>query len=695
MVVELEKQAATIGDIVKAVARIADQTNLLALNAAIEAARAGKHGKGFAVVADEVRTLAETSEKSAKQIQELVGQIQTDVKTIADGINTSAKTMEEEVEKGKTITAQLEQIRLDAIEIVKGIQEIGANAAQSNVAAQQALKGSQSIAAAAEEQSSAAEESAKTVAEQTQALAECEQTAQALSELAEDLKNSTDVAKSAEQVASSSEELSSAVQEINRSSAQIMTALGQIRKGAEVQSSASEESAAATNQIEKGLDVAQKRATASAEKVVAIKNLLGENKTAVNGLITGLSTSAEASRASIKQMNDLELVSRRIDKIVEAISTVSIQTNMLAVNGAIEAARAGEFGKGFVVVATDIRNLAHDSSENADRIKDLVKGGAGSDWRGGTRPERDRGSGDLRSGEGQEHDGRSGVHRDRHPGGGKGHAGDSCRIRRDWRSHCPGEEGHRADLCRGDRSRQGSHRSSQRRPAAGKGSRGPGSRHRRDLFPGGRTAERSVGGGHNDDKDIKAHEWGGASRGRHPRRARPRQATGWSSRRREPDRRARSAAQPAGANVEEDQIQERASSTQQGTQQFVTFIAGDEVFAADMVPVKEIIRVPEVVRVPLAPSALEGLANLRGKVLPIISLRRLFGFPELPHDDSTRALVVDVGQPLGFVVDRVSSVVGVDASHIEDVGSIKTTVNTEDALQPHQGCGRPRDDHGA
>ena len=143
--------------------------------------------------------------------------------------------------------------------------------------------------------------------------------------------------------------------------------------------------------------------------------------------------------------------------------------------------------------------------------------------------------------------------------------------------------------------------------------------------------------------------------------------------------------QPNGAGVEEVQIDERNSATQQvtqqisqqGTQQFVTFIAGDEVFAADMVPVKEIIRVPEVVRVPLAPAALEGLANLRGKVLPIISLRRLFGFSELPHDDSTRALVVDVGQPLGFVVDRVSSVVGVDASHIEDVGSIKTTVNTE------------------
>jgi len=135
--------------------------------------------------------------------------------------------------------------------------------------------------------------------------------------------------------------------------------------------------------------------------------------------------------------------------------------------------------------------------------------------------------------------------------------------------------------------------------------------------------------------------------------------------------------QPEEVALDRNESEERTSTTQQGTQQFVVFIAGEEVFAADMTPVKEIIRVPDVVRVPLAPAALEGLANLRGKVLPIISLRRLFGFPELAHDDSTRALVVDVGQPLGFVVDRVSSVVGVDASHIEDVGSIRTTVNTE------------------
>jgi purine-binding chemotaxis protein CheW len=96
-----------------------------------------------------------------------------------------------------------------------------------------------------------------------------------------------------------------------------------------------------------------------------------------------------------------------------------------------------------------------------------------------------------------------------------------------------------------------------------------------------------------------------------------------------------------------------------------------------MAPVQEIIRVPSVVRVPLAPDTLDGLANLRGKVLPIISLRRIFGFEEQDYNDSTRAIVIDLGQPLGFVVDRVASVVGVEISKIEDVSSISGTVDTE------------------
>lgn len=373
MVGELERQASSIGDIVKAVARIADQTNLLALNAAIEAARAGQHGKGFAVVADEVRTLAETSEKSAKQIQELVAQIQSDVNDISQGINSAAVAVQAEVDKSGAILDQLQRIGTDAAQIVAGAAEIATSASQSDVASKEALRGAETIAAAATEQSSACEEAAKTVQEQSAALSECEQTAQNLSELADELKTSTDIGKSAEEVASAAEELASVVQEINRSASQIMVALDQIRKGAQAQSQATSRSAASITQIEKGAQLASSRAGVGRERAQTIQTLMGESKSLIDGLIASISAGVESTRASTQQVKALELVSRKIDKIVDAITQVSIQTNMLAVNGSIEAARAGEYGKGFVVVATDIRNLAHDSAENADRIKDLVK----------------------------------------------------------------------------------------------------------------------------------------------------------------------------------------------------------------------------------------------------------------------------------------------------------------------------------
>jgi purine-binding chemotaxis protein CheW len=113
------------------------------------------------------------------------------------------------------------------------------------------------------------------------------------------------------------------------------------------------------------------------------------------------------------------------------------------------------------------------------------------------------------------------------------------------------------------------------------------------------------------------------------------------------------------------------------TQQFVTFSVAEEMFAVPMAPVQEIIRVPDVARMPLTPPALEGLANLRGRVLPIISLRRLFGTPERDNDDATRALVIHIGQSLGFVVDRVASVISVDASEIEPARAVQSVVQTD------------------
>ncbi|MHC2103725.1 methyl-accepting chemotaxis protein [Methylobacterium sp. CM6246] len=373
LVEELDRQASAIGEIVKAVARIADQTNLLALNAAIEAARAGQHGKGFAVVADEVRTLAETSEKSARDIQALVAQIQADVKVAADGISQSASSARSQVETGRAVSGQLARVRTDMAEIIEGCNELARAAEESATAATEAQKGAEIIAAAAEEQSAACQEAGKMVEQQTTALSQSEDAAQELSGLAEELKNSTNIGKSAEEVASAAEELSSAVEVINRAAGQVTIALDEITKGAQQQSAATQQSSAAIAQIERRAQVTQTLAAAAVEKAQVISESLAENKNLVDAMMEGLQQSVEAGRVSRDQVAALEQVSRRIDKIVDAITTVSIQTNMLAVNGSVEAARAGEFGKGFAVVSTDIRNLARDSAENAERIKDTVK----------------------------------------------------------------------------------------------------------------------------------------------------------------------------------------------------------------------------------------------------------------------------------------------------------------------------------
>ena len=115
------------------------------------------------------------------------------------------------------------------------------------------------------------------------------------------------------------------------------------------------------------------KATQSGETCSGVSLLLATNKESLDAMILNIGQAAQMATASAKNVLELEERTRRIDKIVDAIVMVTVQTRMLAVNGNVEAARAGEFGRGFSVVAGDIRSLANESSENADRIKDLVK----------------------------------------------------------------------------------------------------------------------------------------------------------------------------------------------------------------------------------------------------------------------------------------------------------------------------------
>ncbi|MBD5417212.1 MAG: chemotaxis protein CheW [Desulfovibrio sp.] len=100
--------------------------------------------------------------------------------------------------------------------------------------------------------------------------------------------------------------------------------------------------------------------------------------------------------------------------------------------------------------------------------------------------------------------------------------------------------------------------------------------------------------------------------------------------------------------------------------QLVTFSIGDEEFGVNILKVQEIIRTMEITKVPRAPEFVEGVINLRGKVIPIIDLRRRFGLAPKAHDKNTRIIVIEINNIIvGFVVDAVSEVLRIPASTVE------------------------------
>ena len=118
--------------------------------------------------------------------------------------------------------------------------------------------------------------------------------------------------------------------------------------------------------------------------------------------------------------------------------------------------------------------------------------------------------------------------------------------------------------------------------------------------------------------------------------------------------------------------------------QVVSFEIGTEEYAVDILEVQEIIRMVEITQVPKAPHFVEGVINLRGKVIPIVDLRLRFGLSAAERTKDTRIVVVDVSRIiLGFIVDSVSEVLRIPSSLIEPPPSGK-----QGSSEFHKGVGR-------
>lgn len=100
--------------------------------------------------------------------------------------------------------------------------------------------------------------------------------------------------------------------------------------------------------------------------------------------------------------------------------------------------------------------------------------------------------------------------------------------------------------------------------------------------------------------------------------------------------------------------------------QLVTFTLEKEEYAVDILNVQEINRITEITKVPNAPDYVEGVINLRGKVIPVLNLRKKFGLHLKDRDDSSRIIIMDIkGTTYGLIVDSVSEVLRILADTVE------------------------------
>lgn len=175
-----------------------------------------------------------------------------------------------------------------------------------------------------------------------------------------------------QQITISSEELSAFGEQVGRAAEQVGDSIQSVASGAEEQSAQVEETAGILEDMKNRIEVV----VTSIEKLAEDGSLVIKNiemgSTSVQNSIDQIDNVKNSSSEVTKLMTVLGDTSQEIGNIVGLIKSIAEQTNLLALNAAIEAARAGDAGRGFSIVADEIRSLAEDSSEATEKIAGLI-----------------------------------------------------------------------------------------------------------------------------------------------------------------------------------------------------------------------------------------------------------------------------------------------------------------------------------
>jgi methyl-accepting chemotaxis protein len=173
-------------------------------------------------------------------------------------------------------------------------------------------------------------------------------------------------------LAKSSEELAVTITQVSEITSNVNQSMVEMAAGAEVQMTSTNESSIATEEIASGVQyVAEKLSEASESSTEATSNV-DEGNIYIHQGITEMKNIHETVKNNSVLVQQLGKKSSEINVIIDVIKGISEQTNLLALNASIEAARAGEYGKGFSVVAQEIRKLAEASKKSTSEISEIL-----------------------------------------------------------------------------------------------------------------------------------------------------------------------------------------------------------------------------------------------------------------------------------------------------------------------------------